>query len=687
MDLNKHTRRDFLRLAGLSTAGVIVAACAPATPAPTGEATAAPTAEQAAAPTATTAAEPTMAPTAEQAAEATAAPEAEPMGKYKESPMLADMVAAGDLPPVEERLPEEPLVIEPYEAIGEYGGTLTVGILSASFRGGDIRSIIGNPYGLRINKDATGYVPNILKDAVMSDDFLSCTCTMRKGLKFSDGQPLTSANIQWWYDNVLLNTDLTPSVSKMFRPGGEVMELEIIDDYTYRFIFKYPNPRFAILSMAHQSGFGDNNGFVPSHYLEQFHINFNDKANDEAKAAGFDFWYQNYGRANDRQFSIERPRIEPFIPARETPQMLFLERNPYYFIVDTEGNQLPYIDKLNADVAADLSIHDAKVVGGTYDFAAMQLRILSYATYAEGATNADAQMYLWQTGKGSEVVYNVNMNWTDDEWREVFSDDRFRQALSLAINRADINNVIYFGNASETQFTVIPSSTQYKAEFAQAYAEFDLDKANALLDEMGLEWNAAKTHRTWPKSKTEIVIPWDLVETETPKGPITELITEYWKTIGIDIQWKSVTRTLLTQKVLANEEPMSLWHGDETTDILLMRAPKFFSPGTYDENCWAVLWAQWYSSQGESGEEPPQMIKDLFEWNDKYNETFDPIYAQQTLASQAEHIWTVGAIGNAPHPLFVRNSLKNVNPTGGYWTWDTLWTYPEYPEQWYIAQS
>ncbi len=203
---------------------------------------------------------------------------------------------------------------------------------------------------------------------------------------------------------------------------------------------------------------------------------------------------------------------------------------------------------------------------------------------------------------------------------------------------------------------------------------------------MGLEWDSGHTHRLWPISKQPIIIPWDLVETETPKGPITELITEYWKTIGVEIQWKSVTRTLLTQKVLANEEPMSLWHGDETMDTLFLRRPKFFAPGDYDESTWAPLWAQWFNTQGEQGEEPPQEIKDLFAWHDEYNLTDSNEPARKVLESQAEHIWTIGAIGNAPHPLFCRNNLKNINETGGYWTWDSLWTFPEFPEQWYLEQ-
>jgi len=517
----------------------------------------------------------------------------------------------------------------------------------------------------------------------MADDLQSVVCHLRKGMKWSDGAPVTTADTQYWYEDVLLNTEITPLVAPWFQPGGEVMKLDIIDDYTFKLSFAQPHYRFVLTYMAA----GGEWGVVPAHYLKQFHSKYNDKANDLAKEKGFDFWYQLHGRESSRNQSVDTPRLECYVPVRDSPQMSFMERNPYYWAVDPEGNQLPYIDKLNMDRCADLSILDSKVVGGSYDFAAYELRILSYATYAEGAANSNARMFLWQSGKGGEVVYNVNCNWKDEEWRNVFFDDRFRQALSLAINRADINNVIYFGNASETQFTVVPASKFYKPEYAQAYAEFDLEKANALLDDIGLEWNAAHTLRTWPISKQDIIISWDLVETETPKGPITELIAEYWKAIGIEIRWKSVTRNLLAEKMDANEEPMSLWHGDETMDTLFCRREKFFAPETGDENCTGNFWAQWYESKGERGWEPPQVIKDLYTWLDEYNLTESPEPAHNTLKSQAEHVWTIGTVGNAPFPLFVRNNLMNVSEEGGYWTWDSLWTYPEFPEQWWLKQA
>jgi peptide/nickel transport system substrate-binding protein len=664
MNLPKHTRRDFLKYTGLTVAGVAIAAC-------TRETTETP-------------AEPGVVEEAPPAVVEEEAPSAPP--KFKESPMLAEKVARGELPPVEERLPEEPLVIEVTDSIGQYGGTITVGGLGMNLYHNDTQQVMGRPNWLRISKDLTHAVPLILKDWEVTPDFKEVTCYMRRGLKWSDGAPLTSADIKFWYEDVLLNTEITPVPSTDFTPGGEVMKLDIIDDYTYKLTFAIPRPSFVLVNMAHLYAFWDHNGWVPSHYVKQFHIKYNPDANDLAKAAGFDFWYQLFGRENNRNQSIDRPKLESFITLRDTPSMSFLERNPYYLAVDPEGNQLPYIDKINNDKAADLSILDAKTVGGTYDFAGFELRILFYATYAEGAAQSNARMVLWQSGKGSEVVYNVNMNWPNDEMREVFSDDRFRQALSLAINRADINNIIYFGNASETQMTVIPTSRHYRPEYAAAYAAYDLDQANALLDDMGLEWNAAKTHRLWPVSKQPMIISWDLYESETPKGPMTELVTEYWKAIGVEIQWKSITRTLLTQKILANEEPMSLWHGDETADTLFLRRPKYFAPIDGDENCWGGLWGRWYNTRGAQGEEPPQVIKDLYNWLDEYMLTDELEPARKVLESQAEHIWTIGSVGNAPHPLFVRNNLKNVSETGGFWTWDSLWSFPECPEQWYFEQ-
>ncbi|MGI6368981.1 MAG: ABC transporter substrate-binding protein [Anaerolineae bacterium] len=596
--------------------------------------------------------------------------------------MLSELVKDGQLPPVEERLPEDPRVVPAYESVGKYGGTLTVGAVSVTLTGGDRDMCTDLPHMGRLSHDTQSAVPHVLKDWEVSADQTEFTCHMRRGMRWSDGEPVTTENFRYWYEDIAFNTEITPVPNFMIRVGGKPMELDIIDDYTFRIRFGAPNPAVPMNVFAHTNA---SMIFSPSHYLKQFHIRYNEKANEVAKKQGYDFWYQFHGRQANRAQNIDLPRLECFIPVRDTPSMSFAERNPYYHAVDTEGNQLPYIDKVIMQKAPEISVLDTKIVGGTYDFAGFSLSILNYATYAEAAAESDSRMLLWQSGKGGEVIYHFNHNYPNAEWRSVFQDDRFRQALSMAINRKEINDVIYFGHATETAFTVMSSSRHYRPEYAMTeYAEFDPDKANKVLDEIGLEWNSAHTHRLWPHSKTPTIIPFDMYESETPKGPITELVSEYWKAIGIEIQWKSITRTLLAEKVLANEEPMSLWHGDCSADPIFMRLVSHFQPRYGDNSCWGVLWGQWYDTKGEAGEEPPPVIKDLYTWLDEYNLTDSNEPAANTLKSMAEHVWAVSTVGNAPQPLIVRNYLRNVSETGGYWSWDTLWTRPELPEQWYL---
>lgn len=680
MNLKKHTRRDFIRLTGLATAGVAIAACTQEPEIVEKIVKETVVVEKEVEKEVTTIVE------KEVEKEVTVVVEKEvepPASKYHESPMLAARVARGELPPVDERLPEEPLIVEPYETIGQYGGTLRAGGVGTNLLPGD-GGLAGNDKQnwLRINQELTSALPNVLRHWEISDDLTTITCYMRKGMRWSDGRPVTFDDLLFRYEDVWQNTDLTPLVHERHRPGGKMMELVKIDDYTFQFRFAVPHPNYVMHCMAHQVGWGQDN-ILPAHYLKQFHIKYNDKVGDLAKAAGFDFWYQYFARQADLAQNPERPNIRAFIVESDNPQFATWARNPYFWMVDPEGNQLPYIDRITADKVAELLLLDAKITGGQYDFSGFDTNIQNYATYAEGAEQGGYRIILWQSGKGAEVVYNVNMTYGDETWRQVFSDDRFRQALSLAIDREEINQVIYFGNAFPRQMTVIPTSRFFKPDYEAAYADYDPRQANALLDEMGLEWNAARTHRLWPGSSQPMVIDFDIYESETPKGPITELVAEYWRVIGVDIQYKSVTRSLLSQRIQANEEPMSLWHGDATTDVLFKSRPKWFVPTSGDENTWGMLWAQWYDSGGKVGEEPPAEIQQLYRWFEEFGLTRSQEVAQHILDVQARRIWTIGTVGNAPHPLIVNAKLRNV-PEQGFWCWDSLFTYTAWPESWFF---
>jgi len=460
--------------------------------------------------------------------------------------------------------------------------------------------------------------------------------------------------------------------------------MEKVDDYTVRYIFAGPASTFLASHLAHLFDFW-NRHMHPAHYMEQYHIKTNPKADELAKKEGFDYWHQLYGRQRDHGQNQECPGLAAIRSTGETPDSASLERNPFYWAVDTEGNQLPYIDKWIVDRVSDRQLLNAKVLAGEYDFTGYNVDLPSYSAYAQAAPAGDYRVLLWNRGNGSEVIYNLNMNIEDEVLAKIHMDKRYRQAMSLAINRAEVNKVIYFGRARPRQLTVTPLSKWFKQEYEDAYAEYDPDKANALLDEMGLEWDAAHKVRLRPDGKPLEYIR-DYYGAQVPeKGPITEMCLDYWAAIGVKMTIKEVTRELLHPRILANEEPMSLWHGDECNDILFALRPKWFAPIDGDESCWGVLWGRWYTSAGESeqGVEPPEDIKNLYEWLDNYNAYGTEEWARKLLESQAENVWTIGVVGMAPHPVIAKNNLRNVVEEG-MWNWDDLWTYPYFPEQWFF---
>lgn len=676
-------RRALLRFSGMAIGAMaiapILASCssapAPATTAPSSSAPGAP------APTATTAAA-AAAPTKAAAAKATAAPTTKPSApaaapaQFQESPVLADLVKQGKLPPLKERLPENPMVVDRH---GKYGGNLRTATnekvffpwASLKYAGG----IQATP--LRLAPDLKGYVPNLWTGVEISSDFKTVTCHLRKGVKWSDGQPYTANDWLFWYEDVLNNKEITPAPGQWFVVGGKMMNFVKIDDYNFKFEFAGPNPSFPLVNLAHVYGFWDDNA-MPAHYLKQFHIKYNEKASEQAKAAKFETWNQWFTSKQNPNENAEVPRLGAYIVDRDTPQAVYYKRNPYYWMVDADGKQLPYFDGIVMDRVDDLSVIEAKSVAGNYDFNAVGLLVKNFKTYKDAEAKGGYKVYTWKSGMGAQVLFNFNMNYKDDAWRKVFSDVRFRRAMSVAIDREEINEVLYFGLATPCQLTAHPTSRAYNKEWAQAWAQHDPNLGNKLLDEMGLKWNADKSLRLLPDNRPMQIS----METNGP-NPMYEMVAGYWKKLGVQLDHKPVLRSVLGPKIKANEAMMSSWGGDEVLDVLLLRRPKWFAPIFGDESSWAPLWGQWYATQHEKGEEPPAEIKQLFDWLDKYIETDDVEYAKKILASQAENLWTIGTVADAPVPLIFNKDMKNVAEEE-YWVWDALNGNASYPEAWYF---
>lgn len=611
--------------------------------------------------------------------------------QYNEAPMLAQQVQAGLLPPVDERLPENPAIVEPVEQIGKYGGTLRTTTIAANSILGPHVILMGEGL-LRTDTDYQTIVPNLAERWEFSDDYRVLTLYLRKGVRWSDGAPFTADDIMFWWEDVQLNEDLFPSgpSRRNWYAGGERMNLVKVDDYTIRMEFAVPNP-LILRRLAH--GPGMEMVDYPKHYLKQFHPKYTpmEEIQKMLDAEGFDFWYQLFEDRAERSFSMsmnpDLPSIDAYYLKTKEPERLVFERNPYYWKTDPEGNQLPYIDQILVRKAADITTANAWIVTGQDDFNGFHTSLQQLPTYRQYEQQSDYRILLYRGTFGTEVLIQFNQTIEDPVLREIFQDVRFRRAMSHAINREEINEVLYFGLGEPRNTTVLPIASAYKEEFAKAYIEYDPDLANQLLDEMGLDKRDSEGFRLRPDGR-RLSITIDYTESDTPKTPTLELVKEYWEAVGVQTQLNYMTNTLVAERATANLIQVGIHHADRSTDPLIFTEPFWYAPVQvgWEQTTWP-LYAQWYNTGGAAGEEPPEHVKELIDIFNAMQRTTDEDervqLLQQLLQRQAENLWTLGTVGNAPFVIVVQNAVRNV-PETGWWGWDGYFGYPYHPEQFYL---
>lgn len=601
-------------------------------------------------------------------------------GSFQEAPMLAEMVASGELPPVEERLPDPDhlYVVTPNESVGTYGGTIRVVTMSPTGDGDD--NMLASPSSLvKPSADGSEIIPEVAYAVESSDDTTVWTVHLRRGMKWSDGHPFTADDIMFWYNDILMNDDLTPVVSAVYRVDGEIMEAVKVDDYTVEFRFIGPNPFFGNL-LVHQSITAV---FKPKHFLSQFHPNYvpEDELMAMVEAEGFETWYQLFGAKNLYRYALPLvdglPGVGPWVLSHMTADRRVFVRNPYYYKVDTAGNQLPYIDRIETEIISDTEVAQGMIMSGQIDFSAMQTNVANFPMYRQNEDAGNYRTVLWQTGLGSEILYMVNMTHEDPVMREIFQDFRYRKALSLGINRDELNDIIFFGRAEPRQHTLVESSRYFEPEFRDAYIEFDPDRANELLDEMGLDRRDGEGYRLRPDgqrmSYTIEYFAWI-----PPWTSNVELVSQYWQELGLDIRVREVSGELIAQRGPANLLDAGLWTGDKATDILFPVSAQFLVPWApgWERTKWP-LWGRYIHTGGEAGEEPPAQIVELHGWWEELMKEPDEErqieLGKKILRSQAENLWTIGTVGNAPHPIIVSQDLRNF-PDEGFWNWDVIFS-------------
>lgn len=637
----------------------VMAACggAPAAPAP-----AAPDAPAAAAP----------------AAEAPAAPAADVDLSQKEAPMLAEQVAAGTLPPLEERLPRTPLVVEPHEAPGKYGGIWKIAVMNP-------RAAYMNPRTVSESLamwDRTGShpVPNVAEHWEISDDGTTYTFYLREGMKWSDGVPFTSEEVIFWYEDIILNTEYSPAVPDWLRIQGETPTVTAPDDYTV--VFQFPHPYTLFLENLAFRGIGMFD--FPKHYMTQFHPNYNSE--EELAAKLQEIGYESWPVAVlDLAYPTnpDLPRLSAWVDITRNPETSAVYvRNPYYWKVDTEGRQLPYMDGMEVVIYQDREVMLLSAMNGEINW---ESQIISAPDYPILSQNEERGGYtVHRYARPVPMVVFFNLDSTDPVYGPIVKDRRFRIALSIGVDREDINQSAFLGLGEVTQALPPPADPYSLPELRTVYTEYDPDEANRLLDEMGLDQRDSEGFRLTPTGE-RVSLTMPTLGGQGVADRAYEILAEYWRELGLEVAVNFMPSQNWVAFVRAGEHTVA---GYLSATIQWVVDPLWFVPTT-DTAYFAPLSGLYYGTGGQQGVEPEGKLLELQQLFDAMKVATDPAeqvrLGNEIVRIHAEELFRVGYLEGF-QPVIASSNFRNVPHEYGIEDFRLL--FPRYmqPEQWWLDE-
>ncbi len=605
-----------------------------------------------------------------------------------------------DLPSLAERIPEEPLVVIPYESVGTYGGELDV-LSNATEAGTSDFLSVRHVNLVRYSDDLQTIVPNIAKSWEWNDDFTQLTFKLRKGHKWSDGAPFTSADIKFWHDNLHLDTNIFETPKDYVTVAGETMTVDAPDDVTV--VFNLPAPKPGLL--AHfATHFGQ--GFQPMHFLGQFHPDINADADSYAQSLGFENGYDAikayFGNSDwtdtpspmlskpdlvDGLPKAAIPTLESHIYVRDTTEGRYLVANPYFHQVDPTGQQLPYIPTQDEVYINDNEVRILKLVNGEIDYKSQSLQLASAPILLENQEKSNYSIYL--KPEITLGAFGFNVTHEDPDKRAVFGDIRFREAMSVAINREELNEVGFFGQGvprAYTGFSPLPPGVD--EGLATYKTEFDPAAANALLDEIGMADTDGDGVRELPNGN-KLVLNLNF-STQGIAGQTVELVSQYWRDVGVDSVVKEVTPDEYRSAQSSNKLDVSMWRKGQPLAIVLGNNELWVPPfENYFGNRNAMLWAEWVDSSGSAGAEPDQWAKDMMDdinalQSAEVGSAAATEIANRMATSMTENLLFIGTV-NAPAPIYRNNDLKNFTEFQTH-SYEYYRTYPYRATQWYLDE-
>ncbi len=591
---------------------------------------------------------------------------------YIETPALAEEVAAGRVPPVAQRLPARPLVVPLAGnglAPGKHGGELRL----LMGRSKDVRLMVVYGYARLVGYDR-GYrlVPDLLEGVDVEEGRIF-TLRLRPGHRWSDGHPFTSEDFRYYWEDVATHEALAPfGPPRAYLVEGEPPRFEVLDEHSVRYTWPRPNPFF----LPALAGARPEPLYAPAHYLEAFHARYTGE--DALRKLAREEGKRNWAAVHTSRFrpykntNPDLPTLQPWVNTTAPPSQRYVfVRNPWFHRVDTNGRQLPYIDRVVMNIS-DGKLVPAKTGAGESDLQARHLSFNDYTFLKQSEKRNAKQVRLWETTRGAHVALYPNLNVEDSGWRALLRDVRFRRALSLATDRHEINQVIYFGLATEGNDTVHAKCPLYDEGYRTRWARFDLDAANALLDEIGLVERNDEGIRLMPDGRPlEIIV--ETAGEDTEQTDVLELVGWTWKEAGIKLFSKPLQREVFRNRIFSGQTVVSVWSGIENGLPVPDMSPRGLAPTSQDQYQWP-RWGQHYESAGASGEAPALApARELVALNRGWLSAPDTA-ARRTiwkrmLEIRADNVFSIGIVSGVPQPVVVDARLRNV-PEQGIYNWD-----------------
>lgn len=617
-------------------------------------------------------AEPAAQPPGMAESTATALPESE-LG-YREAPMLAERVAAGDLSSIDQRLPDTPMVIEPTDEIGQYGGTLNSFMLNEEDRSAVLNFALDYPLVDVPRTDFNGFVQELpsggwqglsAESYEWNDDFTQLTVHLRPGQKWSDGEPCTSEDFLWYYEDEAMNTEMTPTTPSHLVMDGEPISVSAPDDYTLVYDFPAPNPGFLRFIR-----FEWDLSRRPKHYFSEFHPRYNDSAT-----------YEDYLTAINDWLAPERPFIGPWMVEERTSDGVMCVRNPYFYGVDPEGNQLPYLDRVWFPMVGTTENAILKAVAGEIDVAERGLQeIHQLPLMMESEESGNYEVLRWSgTFFGVGTVLHFNYQLQDPAYenlRELLRTRDFRYALAIAVDRDDVNESIYLGLGRPTMWVLNSTSAYYDDEVAEIVTPiYDVDQANALLDGLDLIDTDGDGLREYPDGSGPITILVDVSSEIQPHVLSGEIIVRYWNEIGIDARLNTISRSLATDRLQQHINHARVW-GPFNADIPEWTSEEAFRPLGLNPGI----------------RDPEDSVPEEFEVMDDFNERIlaslgdfpETLRLYKEMARyRIEQGLDVNTVADLPYLVVTHNRMGNVAREGN----GLLGVRVENPEQFYMKSE